>query len=262
MPKAPHPSPSLPSLAFAGKHMRPDNVRSHAHACPELILIVEGHCQVDTEHSTLHASAGDLLMMPAYIAHNQISNDYIHTIYVGYDADSTLVDEPGIIHLEDTQMVELCMNLLADAHMHRCTVATESCNAMLLALLSELRSVRETHRSHKAEGPSRLRLAMRYIDDHITDTITVDDLADHLNVSTSNLYLMFRNYMDTTPMHYVMKERMKRARRFLADPYMSVKEVAGACGYRDTNLFVRTFKKIHGLPPGQWRTQREGDTPD
>jgi AraC-like DNA-binding protein len=246
-----HDSP--PELMFAGTHKRSENVRAHAHDCPELILVLEGQCKIDIETDALYAGPGDLLVIPEHLAHNQISDGYIHTVYVGYRSPKPGVAKADVIHLDDTEMIESCMSLLAASHMHRCAVSPQSCSALLHAVLTEIDCIRESQSSHRGTTPSRLRSVLRYIDDHLSDIISIDELADHAQMSSSNLYIMFRTYMDTTPMHYVMSERMKRARRYLADPYMTVKEVAGRCGYKDTNLFVRTFKKVHGKPPGRWR---------
>ncbi len=81
------------------------------------ILVIEGYCQVDMDESQLQASAGDMLMIPADVAHNQISDDYIHTLYAGFHVDS-LLTEAQVIHLDELQMIESCMSLPADTHMH------------------------------------------------------------------------------------------------------------------------------------------------
>ena len=257
MPELAESTTSLPELVFADTHMRSGVVRMHAHVCPELILVIEGYCQVDLDEGQLHASAGDMLFIPSHCSHNQVSDGYIHTLYAGFYMDVEPFDHAQVIHLDDVQMAESCMNLLADSHNHRCSVSPASRSALLYAILCELESVQSSHNNRRNTKPARLRAAERYIDQHLSGVITIEDLAGHLDMSASNLYLMFRKHLNTTPMHFVMKERMKRARRYLADPYLTVKDVAQRCGYKDSNLFVRTFKKVHGKPPGLWRSEFE-----
>jgi AraC-like DNA-binding protein len=46
---------------------------------------------------------------------------------------------------------------------------------------------------------------------------------------------------------------MTKAVRLLSSSAMSVKEIAAACGYSDSNYFCRIFKKNTGTSPGQFR---------
>jgi two-component system response regulator YesN len=46
---------------------------------------------------------------------------------------------------------------------------------------------------------------------------------------------------------------MERAKALLADPYVSVAEVANRIGYEDPNYFVRVFRKTVGVSPNRWR---------
>ena len=95
------------------------------------------------------------------------------------------------------------------------------------------------------------------MEDHLGDPVTVDSLARQMRASASTLHLLFRTHLDTTPMRHLRDLRMQAARTALRSPYLSVKEVAGICGYPDVNHFVRTFRKAHGQPPGQWRKRQE-----
>ena len=126
----------------------------------------------------------------------------------------------------------------------------------MAAILEQLQQQHVLHQELE-QTPPLLRVILRYINDHLDAPLTVETLAAHTRMSASNLHLLFRTHLKTSPMRYLHEQRMKAARSALLTPYLSVKEVATICGYPDVNHFVRTFRKAHGIPPGQWRKQQE-----
>lgn len=244
-------------LVFAGVHRKAKNVRDHAHDCPELIFIKKGSCDVHVGKNTLRAGPGDIIAMPAHQVHDQISKGYIDTVYCGFTAPPAMdIPEPHVIPLPDATFIEQCMQLLASVSLSQTQASQEAADAVLTAVLEQLRHQHVLHQE-LTQIPHLLRIILRYIDDHLDKPITIDTLAEHTHMSASNLHLLFRSHMDTSPMRYLHDQRMQAARAALRTPYLSVKEVAAICGYPDVNHFVRTFRKAHGLPPGLWRKQQE-----
>lgn len=84
---------------------------------------------------------------------------------------------------------------------------------------------------------------------------TVDSLARAAGVSGSGLAARFRETLGESPGRYMTRWRMHVAMRLLADPDLSLGEVASRVGYQAVESFSRTFKRVVGTPPGQWRRQ-------
>lgn len=240
-------------LVFAGTHRRAENVRPHAHPCPELILIVKGDCDVELDDGTLHAGPGDMIAMPARRVHNQVSNGYIETVYLGFSEPTRLSwIRPTVLSLGDSTFIRECMNLLAGIHSKQVSASPAAADAVLLAVLEQLSS-RLQQQEPADSVPVGLRAAMQYINDHLAEPIAVEDVARHAGMSESNLHLLFRQRLSTSPMRYLLRQRMQAACALLQDPYLMVKQVAVMCGYDDVNHFIRTFRKTHGVSPRQWR---------
>jgi AraC-like DNA-binding protein len=94
-----------------------------------------------------------------------------------------------------------------------------------------------------------------WIAGHLGEELTVETLAEHIHLSAGRLFQLFQEHMGLSPMQYVQIQRMARARQYLQDPYRSVKQISLLCGYKDVNLFIRTFRRHHQLPPRRWRLQ-------
>ena len=92
-----------------------------------------------------------------------------------------------------------------------------------------------------------------YIDQHIGDGITVDDLADLLGCSKFYFLREFKKRMDITPYQYLMSKRLDRSRVLLALPGNSIASVGLALGFNDQAHFTRAFKNQFGVTPGQYQ---------
>ncbi|MCC6682038.1 MAG: helix-turn-helix transcriptional regulator [Phycisphaeraceae bacterium] len=244
-------------MVFAGIHRRAENVRPHAHPCPELILINQGDCDVHVKDQALHAGPNDLITMPARMTHDQESNGYIDTLYLGFTEPGTLDWHlPRVLPLGECSFLRRSMQLLADIDLKQISAGRDAADALVGAVLHQLSHLLIAH-EQTPHLPANLRAATRYLEDNLTKSITIDGMADHLQMSASNLHTLFRKHLDTSPMRYLLAQRMHAARSYLLNPYMTVKEVAGLCGYDDVNHFVRAFRQVTGLPPGRWRQQRQ-----
>ena len=85
---------------------------------------------------------------------------------------------------------------------------------------------------------------------------TLERLARVAGVSRSLFSQRFSDHMNETPMGYVRRWRMSLAARLLMDEALDLDDVARQVGYKSQYAFSRTFKRIVGEPPGQFRRQR------
>jgi AraC-like DNA-binding protein len=78
-------------------------------------------------------------------------------------------------------------------------------------------------------------------------------LARETGMSRSNLAQRFQRFVGETPMHYLARWRMQLAIRALERPDAVIADIAEGCGYQSEAAFNRAFKKLVGVPPGEWR---------
>ncbi len=95
--------------------------------------------------------------------------------------------------------------------------------------------------------------AMRYIHEHYTEAITLDMLASMLDCSASHLSRQFKQRADCSPIEYMIRLRIDKARHLLLRTDESLQGIASAIGYSDVYYFSRIFKKHAGLSPLKFR---------
>jgi AraC family transcriptional regulator, arabinose operon regulatory protein len=85
--------------------------------------------------------------------------------------------------------------------------------------------------------------------------VSLNELAQALNLSASRLRHLFKYETGVSPLQYLKLQRMQRAKELLEATFLNVKEVMLQVGVKDKSSFVRDFKKLYGLSPSRYRVQ-------
>ena len=94
--------------------------------------------------------------------------------------------------------------------------------------------------------------AMRYMEEHMAEPITVREVADELGLSMSYLHKLFAR-CGTSFSAYLTECRLRRAGKMLREGDEKIYAVAAACGYQDTRYFSKIFQKHMGVKPTEYR---------
>jgi len=88
--------------------------------------------------------------------------------------------------------------------------------------------------------------------------INISELSDHLGVDRTTLYHAFRQVLNVTPMAYLTRARLDRARQLLQQTDLKMSVIAQACGFRNEKYFLRRFHAQEAMTPGAFRAARPG----
>jgi Response regulator containing CheY-like receiver domain and AraC-type DNA-binding domain len=101
--------------------------------------------------------------------------------------------------------------------------------------------------------------AKEYIEAHLTETITLAQVAAHIFVSKCYLCQLFATYTKHTFSSYVCQCRIERAKKLLLYTEYSMQEIAATTGFSTSSYFSRTFRRIEGTSPKKYRDENLGD---
>jgi two-component system response regulator YesN len=107
------------------------------------------------------------------------------------------------------------------------------------------------------EGRSEIRPvreAKRYIVEHCTETVTLEQIAEHVHLNPSYFSILFKKKTGRKFSDYLTACRMDEAKRMLRDTDRKITDVCEAVGYTDSKYFSRVFTKLVGLRPSEYRT--------
>ena len=127
--------------------------------------------------------------------------------------------------------------------------------AKMSVLLIELLIILSSHKNRvKTTESSRLEEIVRYINNHLCEEITIDDICRHMSISKYYLCHMFKKEANLTISQYVLQRRLSLARRRLIDTSDTISEVATKSGFTSFSYFSRVFREVHGCSPREFRT--------
>ncbi len=98
--------------------------------------------------------------------------------------------------------------------------------------------------------------ALNFINSNYMHSITVQEIADYVNLSRSYLYKMFIKNLGISPQRYLINLRMYKATLLLKSTKLPIGEVASNVGYSDSLLFSKTFSKHFSMSPLNYRNNQ------
>lgn len=91
---------------------------------------------------------------------------------------------------------------------------------------------------------------LAYIEEHLTDITSLEQIADHLYMSTSSLTHQFRSRMGISLMKYIRQKRLLLAHSLLEKGEKPL-AVSAACGFREYTTFYKAYTSYFGFPPSK-----------
>lgn len=101
----------------------------------------------------------------------------------------------------------------------------------------------------------RVAAAIRVMEQHVDDTLNIEQVAAQLDLSVRMLEYLFRDTMNLSPAAYYRRLRLQIARRMVVDTRLQLQEIAIRTGFNSLSSFSRQFKNHYQQSPGECRKQ-------
>ena len=101
--------------------------------------------------------------------------------------------------------------------------------------------------------PQPVVQTMSYLDEHLSEEISLDTIATVTGYTKNYLCHIFRERTGMTINTYLNTVRINKAAELLINTDLALAEIAEQCGYNSIHYFIKTFKKIIGISPGNYR---------
>jgi AraC family transcriptional regulator len=102
----------------------------------------------------------------------------------------------------------------------------------------------------------RLRRVIDYIQAHISETISLNDVAAAAGLSRAHFATQFRLATGCKPHDFILLQRIETAKRLLLDTPNELVDVALTVGFQAQAHFSTVFKRFVGETPGRWRRRQ------
>lgn len=107
-----------------------------------------------------------------------------------------------------------------------------------------------------AEGglsPRDLKTVREFVEAKLTTQLSLEDLARETNLSPGHFSRLFKQSLGLSPHQYVLRSRIERAQRLLAETAKPVSVIAYECGFADQMHLTKVFRRLTGSTPAAFR---------
>lgn len=105
-----------------------------------------------------------------------------------------------------------------------------------------------------------VRDVLNFVDFHYMEPLNLESLAERYSVNKNYLSTRFHKEVGMTVTDYINLTRVRRSLKLLSGSTLSMPEIAERCGFSDANYYTRTFRKIHGSTPTEYRKSLQAPT--
>jgi AraC-like DNA-binding protein len=124
---------------------------------------------------------------------------------------------------------------------------------LLAALLKRAGRVQKQHLQHFGLSKQQFQKLTDYINDHLAETLSLNQLADTLRLTTWELTRAFKKTTGLAPYSFLSNVRIERAKELLKDSNLPIAQIALEVGFSSQSHLNSAFKKFQGCTPGQFR---------
>ncbi len=259
------------SLAITGKFQAPTPEWIHMTRLLldfELIVITEGALYVGGDKTNYVVNKGEYLLLPpsthqyGYKA-SHCSFYWLHFICDHhttidltsntpfYQAGKIVIPQHGL--LKNAEKIIVLMKQLQDCV--RCFNETTMNDYMSTIILLELYNQLslQSHSSTKMSKQQIYNDIIDYIKWNCHENIKVSQIANYFGYNEKYLSHLFTTVSGSSLKQYIIQEKMEVAKFILSDTNYQINDIASQLGYYDSHNFMKSFKKIVGLTPTEYR---------
>lgn len=113
-------------------------------------------------------------------------------------------------------------------------------------------------RDEEATLSDPVRQAIQYVEMHIEETISLQEVAGLVHLNGSYFSTLFKEQCQVNFSEYVARRKLQKAKELLLRTNLPIMEIARRTGYQAVKYFNKLFKEYEGMSPGQYRSMRNG----
>lgn len=242
------------------------------HNMAQLLLILDGECDIFIGNRCYHASSDDLVIINPQQFHHIISQDVATLISVLIDVNGFSIDGGGdniYFNLNSMEVKNnpryntiryLLYSIIAYNTMENVnSIYTNRAIAysFFAQLVNDFKVVAPKEATLNKESLDTINKINGYLNDHYKEKITLTYLSEKFNYSVSYLSRLYKNTYGLNFIDIYDNLRINHSLNDLLQGNKTVQQISDEHGFEDVRSYVRAFKKINGTTPNEYRQKYE-----
>ncbi|EET62294.1 transcriptional regulator, AraC family [Marvinbryantia formatexigens DSM 14469] len=234
------------------------NVMGHRHKHYELNFMTRGKTKMRLNESVFEYESYDFILIPPMVTHLLYESKYAtfdnYVIWFGMKDQHPFTDKIIKLHDYDGEVQFLCSQIYK-TYMASGMEKAELINLYLKAVLYHMRDgVILNTRRQLDDTHDLTEQVLKYISENIfRQRLSVKAVADRFSISPEHLSRKFKKDTGENLIQYMNELRIAEAKRLLESQNLTIKEISAGLFYTDPFYFSKSFKKLTGCSPSEYR---------
>ena len=253
----------------------------HWHDEMEIIKVLYGAARYVVDFKEYILREGDILIIPPSSLHYFERYEENHFLGVTYIFDQKLIDGGSFdtcsskyinpifnndiylpVHIlendEHTKSLSIILDKILNTHDNHSYAYELNIKIGFLEFITYFYTnnfyrVQKIHDNTNERTSNLIKDITIYIEEHYSQKITLEMLANQANISVYYLSHIFRQYTNQTPIEYLNQYRLSTAANLLKTTDDSIMDISFECGFNNVSYFNRAFKTKYNMTPKEYR---------
>lgn len=225
----------------------------HCHPNFELVYYISGEGTTALGRETYCYKPGVFTISKPGVMHNEYRDSETEIIFIGFYCDHNSVYlENGLYEDKDGTVYRIVAAMLEEmsGRNNLFDLAIHGLLCQMIAAASRL-----SGRMVRQEVSDKVRYAKNYLEQYCSEKVDLKRLAANLGYSYEHFRHFFKSSTGYSPSQYLIRNRIKKAKRLLTETGSSVTYIGLECGFSNTAQFSMMFRRDTGLAPKAYREQ-------
>lgn len=241
----------------------------HTHYCSELFYVLDGVGQFQVEDRIFPVSANDLVIINPNVSHTELgfhANPLKYIVLGIENLELSVANEGENFCIVSFREIKETMNFYLKMMLREIETRVPGYEAVcqdlmeiLIVLFGRQTNFKTILTPTNKKSSHLCESVRRYIDANCSEDISLEQLAQFSHVNKYYLVHAFSNVYGISPINYLMRARVEKAKTLLSTTDFSLSVISRSCGFSSSSYFSQTFKKLSGMSPSAFRRASRQD---
>lgn len=226
-----------------------------------IMYIKKGACDIDLENQHYRACENQIVLLDCYSPHSYYTSEGWEAEWLHFDGvcargyyEAVTAGGSPVITLKNNYRFEKYLHMIYMQFKDSPPIKEALINNYIVNILTELLIGKE-YRNANVLPASIIEDSIVYINDHLTDELSLNELAEQASLSPFYFSRLFKKETGFSPHNYIITTRINNAKFLLRTSDASIKNICFTTGFTSESSFCTTFKKETGITPSEYRAQ-------
>ena len=225
-----------------------------------IMYIKKGKCGLTINSNTYTASEGQVMLIDCYKPHKYFAITDAEVEWLHFDGPTAseyfkLISSNNtkfIFSLKDNYLFSKRLNEIYSFFLEGSAIREALISRYINDMVTEL-IIHQSNYSSNISTQNLIEESISFISEHLTDDITLDNLASRVSLSPYYFTRVFKKETGFTPHQYIISVRINHAKFLLKNSNISIKEICFHTGFSSESSFCTTFRKWVNVTPKEYR---------